>query len=84
MKNMVEVETPETDQRSTSARITVIVQQRHVVDTGSRTGRQIKELAGIPADFMLYRKAKGGNEPVTDDDPVDIRNGDHFFARPSG
>lgn len=80
---MVEVVAPEADQRPASARITVIVQQRCFVAAGSRTGRQIKELAGIPADFTLYRKAKGGNELISDDDPIDIRDGDHFFARPS-
>ena len=80
---MVDVQAPEED-RSTSAHITVIVQRRYVVDAGSTTGRRIKKLAGIPADFRLYRKAKGGNEPLADDATVDMRSGDHFFARASG
>jgi hypothetical protein len=72
------------ESRSPSARITVMVQNRFIVEAGAATGRQIKNLAGIPADFALYRRAPGGNEPILDDDTVDVRNGDHFFARPGG
>jgi hypothetical protein len=25
---------------------------------------------------------RGGNEPIGDDDSVQLRDGDHFFARP--
>lgn len=63
---MVDVQAPEED-RSTSARITVIVQRRYLVDAGSTTGKRIKDLAGIPADFTLYRRAEGGmsHSPTT-------------------
>ena len=66
---------------SSSSHITVMVQNRFIVESGATTGRQIKQLAEIPQDFALYRRARGGNEPIHDDDIVDIRNGDHFFAR---
>ena len=66
-----------------SVQITVIVQNRYAFDTQRVTGRQIKETANIPAGFALYRRVLGGNEPIRDDAQVDLRNGDHFFARPS-
>ncbi len=65
------------EDRPSSVRITVIVQNRYTFEIRQVTGRQIKETAGIPADFALYRRAQGGNEPIAD------RSGDHFFARPS-
>jgi hypothetical protein len=66
-----------------SIRITVVVQNRYTFDTHRVTGRQIKETASIPLGFALYRRVQGGNEPLRDDAQVELRNGDHFFARPS-
>jgi len=63
-------------------RITVIVQNRYTLDAGLMTGKQIKETADVPSSFGLYRRAKGGNEPIPDDALVEPHNGDHFFARP--
>jgi hypothetical protein len=80
----VEAEASMPETRSASARITVMVQNRFIVEAGTATGRQIKKLAGIPADFALYRRARRGNEPILDDDPVEVRNGDHYFSRPAG
>lgn len=68
---------------NTGVRITVIVQNRYRFDTGRVTGAQIKKAANIPADFALYRRVQGGNEPILDDALVHLRNGDHFFARSS-
>ena len=68
---------------STGVRITVIVQNRYRFDTAPVTGAQIDEAANIPVDFALCRRAQGGNEPILDDVLVHLRNGDHFFARPS-
>jgi hypothetical protein len=66
-----------------SARITVMREGRYFVEAGATTGRRIKELAEIPPDFALYRRAQSGNERILDDGAVDVRNGDHFFARPA-
>jgi hypothetical protein len=66
-----------------SVRITVIVQNRYTFDTHRVTGQQIKETASIPLGFALYRRVQGGNEPIRDDAQIELRNGDHFFARPS-
>ena len=68
---------------SSSVRITVIVQNRYTFDAHRVTGRQIRETARIPLGFALYRRTQSGNEPIRDDAQVELRNGDHFFARPS-
>lgn len=50
------------------------------------TGRQIREAAGAPLTDDLTRlvhgKPSGGNIGL--DDLVDIHNGDHFIALPTG
>jgi SAM-dependent methyltransferase len=68
--------------RPSGVRITVIVQNRYAFDTEFVTGRQIKEKAGVPPGFALYRHVRGGNELIPDDAQVELHNGDHFFARP--
>ena len=62
--------------------VTVIVQNRHTFETRLVMGRQIKARVGVPAGFALYRRVRGGNEPIADDARVELHNGDHFFARP--
>lgn len=68
--------------RPPKIRLTVVIANRYAFDTEVATGRQIKEKANIPAGFALYRRMRGGNELIGDDDPVELRDGDHFFARP--
>jgi hypothetical protein len=68
---------------ATSVRIIVTVASRYTFDTEVVTGRQIKERAGVPEGFALYRRMPGGNESIADDEQVELQNGDHFFARPS-
>jgi hypothetical protein len=63
-------------------RITVIIQNRFLLDSEVVTGRQIKGIASIPDGFSLHRRVQGGNEAVADDEPVEIHNGDHFYAQP--
>ena len=75
--------TEDTQRENGRVRITVMVQSRSSFDTQPVTGREIKESAKVPAGYALYRKARGGNELVPDDALVELRNGDHFFARPS-
>ncbi len=72
----------EHESRASSVGITVTVANRFTFDAHILTGRQIKETAGVPAGFTLYRRAPGGNEPIDDDAQIELRNGDHFFARP--
>ena len=70
------------DAQVSEARITVMIEKRLMIEAAV-TGRRIKELAEIPRDVALYRRAPGGNEPIHDDDSVEVRDGDHFFARSS-
>ena len=46
------------------------------------TGRHIKEKAGIPLDYSLYRRHHGENEPIGNDEQVELHNGEHFFRGP--
>jgi hypothetical protein len=71
------------EDRPSSVRISLIIQNRYTFDSHRVTGEQIMEAAGVPADFALYRRTEGGNEPIADDAQVELHNGDHFFARPS-
>jgi hypothetical protein len=73
----------ERDSYPSRVRITMIVQNRYMLDARPTTGKQIKESADVPAGFVLYRRVKGGNEPISDDALIEPRNGDHFFARPA-
>jgi hypothetical protein len=70
------------DEGSSTVRVTVIVQKRYTLGAGRKTGKQLKEMANVPMGFVLYRRVKGGNEPISDDALIEPRNGDHFFARP--
>ena len=72
----------EREDRPSRVLITVIVQNRCTLDAELMTGRHIKETTDVPAGFVLYRRAKGGNEPIPDDALIEPHNGDHFFARP--
>jgi multiubiquitin len=69
---------------SPKIRVTVVIATRYAFDTEWVTGKQIKERANIPAGFALYRRTRGGNESIRDDDTVELHDGDHFFARPPG
>ncbi len=60
---------------------------KHIAfDTNTVTGRQIREKAGAPLSDDLVRlvhgQPTGGNIGL--DDVVEIRNGDHFLALPTG
>lgn len=74
----------EVEHRSPTIRVTVVIANRYAFDAGVVTGRQIKEKANVPAGFALYRRTRGGNESIRDDDTVEVHDGDHFFARPPG
>jgi hypothetical protein len=69
-------------ERASHVRITVITQNRYTLEAEVVTGRQIKEMAGIPPTFALFRRGSAGKEPVSDDAEIRVRNGDHFFAQP--
>jgi hypothetical protein len=68
--------------KANKVRITVIIQDRFVLDTQTVTGREIKEVASIPPGFSLHRRVNGANKAVPDDEFVDVHDGDHFYAQP--
>lgn len=53
-------------------------------ETREVTGRQIKERAGVPLDNDLARRQGQKLDLVTNDEPVTIKNGDHFVVLPPG
>jgi len=79
--DMADTKHPGGEDRPSKIHVTVIVQNRYTFDTEVVTGKQIKEKANISAGFSLHRRVNGGNEPIGDDESVELRNGDHLFAR---
>ena len=73
-----------TGQEGTEHRpVTVIINgTSYEFATDDVTGRQIKEKAGIPLNYSLYLRRPGGNEPISDGERVELREGEHFFSRP--
>ena len=63
--------------------VTVIINDKHVTfPSDDVTGRQIKEAGGIPLNYSLYLRHPGENEPISNDEQVELHEGDHFFSRP--
>ncbi len=54
------------------------------VDRSPITGAEIRQLAGLGPDVDLYLEETGDAEDrlIADDEPVDLRNGLHFFSTP--
>ncbi len=55
---------------------------RYHFDSDDTTGEQIEKKAGIPADYSLYLRREGENEPIRPDEKVELHHGEHFFSRP--
>ena len=53
-------------------------------DTDRVTGLQIKQQAGVPTDYDLARRQGQKLELVTNDQTIEIKNGEHFVALPPG
>lgn len=53
-------------------------------DTDHVTGLQIKEKADVPTDYDLARRRGQKLELVTNDQTVEIKDGEHFVALPPG
>jgi hypothetical protein len=71
------------DEHDEHEAVEVVINDKHYrFATDDVTGRQIEEKAGIPADYSLYRRHHGENEPIRADEEVELHDGDHFFSRP--
>ena len=53
-------------------------------DTDRVTSLQIKQQAGVPTDYDLARRQGQKLELVTNDQTIEIKNGEHFVALPPG
>jgi hypothetical protein len=53
-------------------------------DTDEVTGLQIKQKAGVPLDYELARVEGNRRIAVADEQVIEIKNGEHFIAVPSG
>lgn len=63
--------------------VTVVINGTRVTfPTDDVTGRQIKEAADIPLDYSLYLRHPGDNEPISNDEHVELHEGGQFFSRP--
>lgn len=58
--------------------------ERLEFDTSDVTGSLIKERAGVPLDNDLALRRGEKLELVTNDQPITIKNGDHFVLLPPG
>ena len=53
-------------------------------DTSEVTGQQIKEKAGVPLENDLARRQGQKLELITNDQPITLKNGEHFVSLPPG
>jgi hypothetical protein len=59
-------------------------QKKVEFNTDHVTGLQIKQQAGVPTDYDLARRQEQKLELITNDQTIEIRNGEHFVALPPG
>ena len=52
--------------------------------TSEVTGQQIKEKAGVPLDNDLARRQGQKLELITNQQPITIKDGEHFVSLPPG
>jgi len=53
-------------------------------ETDRVSGREIKDNGGVPPDHDLAKRQGERLELVTNDQVIEIKNGDHFVALPPG
>jgi hypothetical protein len=61
-----------------------IDRKKYEVDDSLLTGADIRRLAGLGDDVDLYLEEHGGEDDrlIADGDPVNLKNGLHFFSTP--
>lgn len=76
-----------TSDKATAKKVTVIINQRPFhFDDDELTGAQLKEAAGIAPPNLLFREVPGpkDDEPISDQQVVTLKPGDHFYDMPPG
>ncbi len=65
--------------------ITIFVNNKPIeTEKEELTGGQIKELAGVPADYELFEVKGNHTVPVGNEEKVKVHNNQHFRAIPAG
>lgn len=61
-----------------------IDRKKYEVEDSRLTGAEIRRLAGLGEDVDLYLEEHGDEDdrPIADGDPVDLKNGMHFYSTP--
>jgi len=76
--------TANTDQ---AKKITVLINQKpYHLETDEATGRELKALAGIPEENLLFLEVPGPGDdvPVPDDEETVLKPGSHLYDMPRG
>lgn len=75
--------TATTEEKKDHGEIVVFIDgKQYHFESDDATGRQIKEKAEIPDNYSLYLRREGSNEPIADDERIELHHGEHFFSRP--
>lgn len=68
---------------ATTKPVEVFVNNKPVTVPKHTTGAEIKALAGVSADFQLFRIAGDTEHPVDDDKRITVHEGERFIASPT-
>jgi Multiubiquitin len=63
--------------------VEIDVNNKPVIVPKKTTGAEIKEKAGVAADFQLFRIAGKTEHPVGDEDEITVHKGQRFVASPT-
>lgn len=72
---------------STKTITNILINNHHYkLEADTVTGLELKQLAGIPSENMLFREARGhgDDEPIDDHATITVRDGDRFYDMPPG
>ena len=63
--------------------VEILVNNKPVMVPKKTTGAEIKEKAGVAADFELFRVTGKTEDPVADDEAITVHKGQRFIASPT-
>lgn len=73
----------QTKTKTETETVEIEVNNKPVVVPKKTTGAEIKERAGVAADFQVFRIAGKTEHPVADDDEITVHAGQRFVASPT-
>lgn len=80
---MSKTESQSKDEEKKTEEVSIVVNNKSVSVAKHTTGAGIKNAAGVPATFELFRIKDKKEIPVTDEEKVTVHEGDKFTASPS-